>query len=133
MNILVVFPTDKLQSLVDILSELYPDAQIATDYDGMGGVQYAFNHPVDMVYTGLRVKPLNGFDVARLVWKVHPQAEVSLIADTQAYLKRAAEANFSGYFIEPIDRDTLLHGNILTDYTANRTATRGERIGGMRG
>lgn len=133
MNILVVFPTNKLQSLVEIISELYPDAHIATDYDGMGGVQYAFNHPVDMVYTGLRVKPLNGFDVARLVWKVHPQAEISLIADTDKYLDRASMANFSGYFLEPVSRDTLLHGNILTDYRANRAATKGELIGGMRG
>lgn len=119
MNILVVFPTCKLQTLVNIISELYPDAHIATDYDGMGGVQYAFNHPVDIVYTGLRVPPISGFDVARLVWKVHPQAEISLIADTKAYLKRAAMAHFSGYYIEPIDRKALRQGNFLSDKTVN--------------
>lgn len=113
MNILVVFPTDKLQSLVDMISELYPDAHIATDYDGMGGGQYAFNHPVDVVYTGLRVPPITGFDVARLVRKVYPQARTYLIGDTEKYLKRAATSNFNGYFVEPIDQDTLLHGIIL--------------------
>ena len=102
-----------LEQRAACLRQLYPDAEVVTDGDAMSAVQYAFNHPVDAVYTEVQTKPIGGFDVVRLVRKVHPDALAYLIAETDAYLNRADESRVDGYYLTPTDKETLRSGNIL--------------------
>ncbi|HWR22292.1 MAG TPA: hypothetical protein VN366_02345 [Feifaniaceae bacterium] len=67
MQILMVYSDrDDAKSLLRALETVYPGAEIIPHNDGMSAVQYAFNHPVDAVYTYLRMPRISGFDVARL-------------------------------------------------------------------
>ena len=115
MRILAVYSyRDDAQALIGALETLYPDAEIIPDDDGMSAVKYAFNHPVDAVYTYLMMPRINGFDVARLVRKVHPQAEAYLIDYSDKYVPDAAGRNLNGYYLTPISADALRSENLLT-------------------
>ncbi|MBC8570293.1 hypothetical protein [Zongyangia hominis] len=114
MRILVVGRRRKdLEQRTACLRQLYPDAELVAEYDAMSAVKYAFNHDVDAVYTEVQTKPIGGFDVVRLVRKVCPDVLTYLIAETDAYLNRAAEAHVDGYYLMPTSAETLRSGNIL--------------------
>ncbi|HWR55721.1 MAG TPA: hypothetical protein VN462_04410, partial [Negativicutes bacterium] len=70
-------------------------------------------HPVDAVYTYLRMPRISGFDVARLVRKVHPQAKAYLIDYSDKYVSNAAGKDLDGYYLTPISADALRQQNLL--------------------
>lgn len=115
MKVLAVYSyRDDGGALIDSLKELYPGAEIIPDNDGMSAVKYAFNHPVDAVYTYLMMPRISGFDVARLVRKVHPQAKAYLIDYSDKYVSYAEGKNLNGYYITPISAEALRQQNLLT-------------------
>lgn len=115
MNIMVVAEREKLRTLANVLSELYPDDIVIPLDDGMSAVQFAFNNPVDLVYTELQTYPLTGLDVARLVRQKRPSVVIHLIADTADYVSTAARQGCNGYYLTPISVETLQNNNLLAE------------------
>ena len=103
----------ELERRVACLKQLYPDAELVADGDAMSAVQYAYNHRIDAVYTEVQTRPIGGFDVVRLVRKAHPGVMAYLVAETDAFLNRAAENRVDGYYLMPTSAETLRSGNIL--------------------
>lgn len=112
MNIMVVAERKRLRPLVNILAEMYPDNIVIPLDDGMSAVQFAFNNPVDMVYTELQT-PITGLDVARRVRKERPHTAIYLIADTTDYVSIVARHGYSGYYLNPVSIETLRENNLL--------------------
>lgn len=111
--IMVVADEKKLRGFANILNELYPEDIIIPLNDGMSAVQFAFQNPVDMVYTELRAPLITGFDVARLVRKHRPEAAIHLIADTRDYIEAAVKKGYDGYYLGPVSVKTLREDNLL--------------------
>lgn len=105
MKILVV-DSDRpaLKATATYLREKYPNATIIATNDGMDAVQYSLNFPVDAVYTEVLMPHINGFDIARLVRKFRPEAEVFITSGTDVFLERARKQGLSGYYLKPLDR-----------------------------
>lgn len=111
--IMIVADRKRLRRFADILNELYPEDIIIPLDDGMSAVQFAFQNPVDIVYTELKAPVITGFDVARLVKQKRPKAAVHLIADTRNYLEAAAKEGYDGYYLGPVSVKTLREDNLL--------------------
>lgn len=116
MNILIVDSNqDDLEQTVKCLQSVYPDAQLIPFDDAMDAVRYGYNHPVDAVYTEISMRHITGFDVARLLRKVHPEMTVCFLSDTEKHLRLSIQNGGDGYYLKPIDAEILLYGNRIAD------------------
>lgn len=103
MRILVVDSDRRaLKGSAEALQERYPEAEVLSLDDGMDAVQVALNNPVEAVYTEVLLPRINGFDVLRLVRKFRPEAAVSIVSETTAYLSHASQQRLNGYYLKPL-------------------------------
>lgn len=115
MNILVVDnKPGELNHTVNCLKSLYPQALLIPFEDAMDAVRYGYNHPVDVLYTEVTMRHITGFDVVRLLRKKHPEVRAFFISDSEEYLKLSIQNGGKGYYLKPVDAESLLHGNRIT-------------------
>ena len=79
-----------------LLRRRCPHARVLPMDDGMEAVQYAYSHIADAVYTEGLMPRINGFDVARLVRKFHPESRGYVVSRTD----RARWEGLSGCYLK---------------------------------
>ena len=108
MTILVVESSQtELAAIASIIGSAYPKAQIHPFDDGMEAVQYGFNHQIDVVYSAVILPHLTGFDIARLLRRVHPDIKVYLLDNSTQYQKRAEKEGLSGFHCLPLTKAAI--------------------------
>lgn len=112
MNILVVDnKQNELNHTVKCLKFIYPNASLISFDDAMDAVRYGYNYHVDILYTEVIMHHITGFDVARLIRQKQPDVKVCFISNTEKYLNLSIKNKGKGYYLKPINTETLLYGN----------------------
>lgn len=114
MNIFVVDNNqDDMEQILKCLKSIYPNASFFSFDDAMEAVRYGFNYDVDIVYTEVSMRHITGFDVARLLRKIHPKVTVCFLSYTEKHLCLSIQNGINGYYVKPIDTQKLICGNLI--------------------
>ncbi|MDO4553409.1 MAG: response regulator [Bacillota bacterium] len=108
MNALAIHPDPKeLRELTRSIRAVHPDWKVAPFNDQMLAVKHGFNNQVDVLYTFVRMRPLDGFAVARMLRERYPELPVNFISADEGDRTDALRFGVNSYTISPVTPETL--------------------------
>lgn len=108
MNCIVIInnDADQLKREEKSLGLKYKDIDIIGFTDPFMAVKYIINNSVSRVYVEVRLKPVTGFDLIKVLRKNIPCIEIYLIAEGDEFKEDAVRASANGY---------IMRENLLSD------------------
>lgn len=91
-----------LSELVKCLKTIYPQNTITPFFDPLSAVKFGFNHKVDMVFTEIPMRGIDGFLLVKLLRKHNEQMAVYFVTETMNYVNGAMQIQVCGYLPKPI-------------------------------
>lgn len=86
MTILLVDThTIRQQSTALLLQELSPEFHVMSAADPLRAAKYAFNNPVDVLFTELSMKRMSGIQLCDFVGEKNPNVRICLTANRQEF------------------------------------------------
>lgn len=79
--------SERLDSLKSCLLEAFPDADIVAENDPLMAGKYCFSHAVDIAFSGLYLKRLDGIKLEQFVHHSNPDARMYLTGTPEDYEK----------------------------------------------
>ena len=105
--ILVIDPDDRgLLENQKVIKETFPEDSVLGFKHPMLAVKYAVNHPVDMVFTRVHMKMMDGYDVMRLIHQFHERIPVYFY-DANRVLSKG-EYSRTSYLNSPLTQEAIL-------------------------
>lgn len=102
-NTIAIHPLpENLQNLKSCIEACHPENTVHAFRDPLLAMQYAFNNPVDSVYTVVGMNRMNGFEVARMMRKIQPLASINFVDRSDSYRKDAQRLAVRTYLVEPV-------------------------------
>lgn len=96
-----------LSLLVKCLKAVYPQSTITPFTDPMGAVKFGFNHKIDLVFTEIPMRGVDGFTLARLIEKHNEAMTVYFVTETMNYVNEALQMDVGGYLCKSITVEKL--------------------------
>lgn len=93
------------RGMEELVRELLPGAEVSAHRDGQRALEYASDHPVDIVFSDIRMPRMSGLELAGELRAARPEALVVLIsayADFD-YAQQGIELGVFGYLLKPIE------------------------------
>ena len=108
MNILIVDENrDELAKLEEYVRMSYPCHSVVRFSDPCQAVEYSIAHPVDMVFTEINMRPLDGFSLVHKLRENNPEIRVNFVSQTGEYAVDAFRIRADGYFLKPVTRESF--------------------------
>lgn len=106
---MIVVDTNKhsLSALVTCLKRAYPANEITAFSDPMSAVKFGFNNKVDLLFTEIPMRGVDGFQLVRLIRKYNADMAVCFVTETPDYAGEALELQAEGYLQKPITTEKL--------------------------
>ncbi len=114
MTILAIDPDLKdLKILTKCLMHLYPEDNVLSYSDPLLAFKYGFNHPVEVVYTVVTMKRLDGVSLAKMLQDNHPGILVNLISSDESHRCDAMEIMANTYLIKPVSEQNIRQADAI--------------------
>ena len=109
MNILAIDDEKlALASLVETIKEALPEATIYNYRDPLIAFQELDNVQIDIAFLDIRMKGLNGIDVATKLQENNPKINIIFTTGYSNYQDQAFKMHASGYLRKPITKEDIL-------------------------
>lgn len=106
---MIVVDTNKhsLSALVSCLKRVYPADEITAFIDPMSAVKFGFNNKIDLLFTEIPMRGVDGFQLVRLIREHNAGMAVCFVTETLDYTKEASKLQADGYLEKPITVEKL--------------------------
>lgn len=99
---------ERLEDIRPLLERVFPFDAIVTKSDPLVAGQYSFHHPVDVLYTALDMKLMDGLKLACFVRRASPDALTFLIVSPECEIESELWADeLDGQLVYPISEESL--------------------------
>lgn len=122
MKVFIVSPDKgRLKKTNDIISDLYPDADVSCFNDPMLSLSKARegDYP-DVAFLEPDMPELSGLDLAAYLKDIYPYVNIIMIADDKTYAYDAIMLHSSGYIKRPVSKEAIKHELDDLRYPGNR-------------
>ncbi len=75
--------------------------------DPLLAVKYGVNNNVDILFTEVDMRGIDGFNLIKIIKKYNPKMIVNIVTETDKYQVKAAEYNVFRYILKPVSIETL--------------------------
>lgn len=103
--VILIVDNDKesLGNLENFIGECRGDVKIVSFTDSVLAMEYIREHEVDILFTEVRMREINGFALTRCIKDKSPNTYVVFVTESAKYAMNAWEAHVNGYLLKPVD------------------------------
>lgn len=98
------------RAIVKMINEVSPEAEICLEAEtGQEIMDFLENHPVDVVFTDIRMPDGDGLEVSEFVQKNYPETSVAIVSGYAdfAYASAAIRFGVEDYLTKPVQKEKL--------------------------
>lgn len=108
MKIIVVDSnTEQMDQLVECIGEVWPGAEVQTFTDPLQAVKYAYDHPLNALFTEIPLPVMDGFTLAEMMVKRYPDVEVWFVTGHEQYRSYEVAVSRYKYVMKPVTVEAL--------------------------
>lgn len=96
-----------LNHLLSLLREVCPDSEVAAFCNPMLAVKYGINQPLDLVFTEIPMRGVDGLTLTKLIREHRPEVRTVFVTGSDRYGVDAVRARADGYLIKPVTKEAL--------------------------
>lgn len=98
---------EHLNQLVECIREVLPDAEVRTFTNPLQAVKYAYNHPLNALFTEIPLPVMDGFTLAEMMVKRYPDVEVWFVTGHERYRDYEVAVPWYRYVMKPVTAEGL--------------------------
>lgn len=115
MILLVDFDKETLVHLESLLKNRFPDEQVAFFTQPLLAVKFAFQNRIDVLFSRISMKPINGFEIKNLVCKFNGKIPVYFMENDDKFRELSDAEGTAGFFtvdkIDDVFENLSIHRN----------------------
>lgn len=109
MNIVIADGDVKaLSELENILKRIYPEGTVVTFTDPMYAVKYALNFPVDIAFTEVKMKYMDGLTLIQVLRQKYCNMKAVIVTDADPRECNVKQFRIDGYLQKPVSLQGVL-------------------------
>lgn len=107
---------ERLQQLTQLLQKTFPQEKVLSFVDPLMAGKYSYSHGVDVLFTELRMKRMDGLEMCQFIRRRQPEVRCYLIGSPEELklLHPEWRREYSACFSRPVTPEQLAELGLLT-------------------